>query len=52
MKKGAPIKEFHETLQALDIPKMLCAELAVPQRPRHYGIDGLRASSSSTRPLR
>jgi hypothetical protein len=27
LKKGAPIKEFHEALQALDIPKMLCAEL-------------------------
>jgi 23S rRNA (adenine2030-N6)-methyltransferase len=29
IKKGAPIKEFHEALQALDIPKTLCAELTV-----------------------
>ncbi|WP_026619227.1 23S rRNA (adenine2030-N6)-methyltransferase [Ensifer sp. WSM1721] len=29
LKKGAPIKNFHEALRALEIPKMLCAELSV-----------------------
>ncbi|WP_085025107.1 23S rRNA (adenine(2030)-N(6))-methyltransferase RlmJ [Ensifer aridi] len=29
LKKGAPIKNFHEALKALEIPKMLCAELSV-----------------------
>ncbi|APG83999.1 protein involved in catabolism of external DNA [Sinorhizobium americanum CCGM7] len=29
LKKGAPVKEFHEALKALEIPKMLCAELSV-----------------------
>jgi 23S rRNA (adenine2030-N6)-methyltransferase len=29
LKKDAPVKAFHEALQALDIPKMLCAELVV-----------------------
>jgi 23S rRNA (adenine2030-N6)-methyltransferase len=41
LKKGAPIKEFHETLQALDIPKMLCAELTVRS---DRGITGLTGS--------
>ncbi|MBY5611152.1 23S rRNA (adenine(2030)-N(6))-methyltransferase RlmJ [Rhizobium leguminosarum] len=41
LKKGAPIKEFHERLQALDIPKMLCAELAVRS---DRGITGLTGS--------
>ncbi|MGO4114266.1 23S rRNA (adenine(2030)-N(6))-methyltransferase RlmJ [Rhizobium ruizarguesonis] len=41
LKKGAPIKEFHEALQALDIPKMLCAELAVRS---DRGITGLTGS--------
>ncbi|WP_439871635.1 23S rRNA (adenine(2030)-N(6))-methyltransferase RlmJ [Rhizobium leguminosarum] len=41
LKKGAPIKDFHETLQALDIPKMLCAELAVRS---DRGITGLTGS--------
>lgn len=29
LKKGAPIRDFHESLKALEIPKMLCAELSV-----------------------
>ncbi|WP_442165651.1 23S rRNA (adenine(2030)-N(6))-methyltransferase RlmJ, partial [Rhizobium leguminosarum] len=37
----APIKEFHERLQALDIPKMLCAELDVRS---DRGITGLTGS--------
>lgn len=41
LKKGAPIKEFHERLQALDIPKMLCAELSVRS---DRGITGLTGS--------
>src|SRR3546814_6808920 len=27
LKKGAPVKAFHQALQEMDIPKMLCAEL-------------------------
>ncbi|MEK1875262.1 MAG: 23S rRNA (adenine(2030)-N(6))-methyltransferase RlmJ [Rhizobium altiplani] len=41
LKKGAPIKEFHEALQALDIPKILCAELIVRS---DRGINGLTGS--------
>ena len=40
LKKGAPIKEFHETLQALDIPKMLCAELTVRSDRGMTGLTG------------
>ena len=39
IKKGAPIKAFHEELQALDIPKMLCAELLV-KSDREPGLSG------------
>ncbi|MBX5149978.1 23S rRNA (adenine(2030)-N(6))-methyltransferase RlmJ [Rhizobium lentis] len=40
LKKGAPIKEFHEALQALDIPKMLCAELTVRSDRGMTGLTG------------
>ncbi len=40
LKKGAPIKEFHEALQATDIPKMLCAELAVRSDRETTGLTG------------
>ncbi|QWW69003.1 23S rRNA (adenine(2030)-N(6))-methyltransferase RlmJ [Rhizobium sp. WYJ-E13] len=40
LKKGAPIKDFHEALQALDIPKMLCAELAVRSDRETTGLTG------------
>ncbi|CUX24016.1 Ribosomal RNA large subunit methyltransferase J [compost metagenome] len=40
LKKGAPIKDFHERLQSFDIPKMLCAELSV----RSDRLDGLSGS--------
>lgn len=39
IKKGAPIKDFHEQLQALEIPKMLCAELSV-RSDREEGLSG------------
>lgn len=39
IKKGAPIKAFHEQLQALEIPKMLCAELSV-RSDREEGLSG------------
>lgn len=39
IKKGAPIKDFHEQLQALEIPKMLCAELSV-RSDREDGLSG------------
>ncbi|MCM2455397.1 23S rRNA (adenine(2030)-N(6))-methyltransferase RlmJ [Rhizobium sp. CG4] len=39
IKKGAPIKGFHEQLQALEIPKMLCAELSV-RSDREEGLSG------------
>ncbi|TDK37079.1 23S rRNA (adenine(2030)-N(6))-methyltransferase RlmJ [Rhizobium deserti] len=39
IKKGAPIKAFHEQLQALQIPKMLCAELSV-KSDRETGLSG------------
>lgn len=39
IKKAAPIKEFHEQLQALEIPKMLCAELSV-RSDREEGLSG------------
>ncbi|ARO29557.1 ribosomal RNA large subunit methyltransferase J [Rhizobium sp. NXC14] len=40
LKKGAPIKELHEALQALDIPKMLCAELTVRSDRGMTGLTG------------
>ncbi|MFD1746130.1 23S rRNA (adenine(2030)-N(6))-methyltransferase RlmJ [Rhizobium helianthi] len=40
LKKGAPIKQFHEALQALDIPKMLCAELSVKSERDTTGLSG------------
>ena len=39
IKKGAPIKGFHEQLQALEIPKMLCAELSL-RSDREEGLSG------------
>jgi 23S rRNA (adenine2030-N6)-methyltransferase len=41
LKRGAPLKEFHEALQALDIPKTLCVELSVRS---DRGITGLTGS--------
>ncbi|MDL2404553.1 23S rRNA (adenine(2030)-N(6))-methyltransferase RlmJ [Rhizobium calliandrae] len=40
LKKDAPIKAFHEALQALEIPKMLCAELAVKSDRGFTGLTG------------
>lgn len=40
LKKGAPIKAFHEELQALEIPKMLCAELSVKSDRETTGLTG------------
>lgn len=40
IKKGAPIKDFHEKLQALDIPKILCAELSVKSDRDATGLSG------------
>jgi 23S rRNA (adenine2030-N6)-methyltransferase len=40
LKKGAPIKQFHEALQATEIPKMLCAELAVRSDRETTGLTG------------
>jgi 23S rRNA (adenine2030-N6)-methyltransferase len=40
IKKSAPLKEFHEALQALDIPKMLCAELTVRSDRGMTGLTG------------
>ena len=40
LKKGAPIQAFHEALQALEIPKMLCAELAVRSDRHTTGLTG------------
>lgn len=40
IKKGAPIAEFHEALKALDIPKMLCAELSVKSDRDTTGLSG------------
>ncbi|MCK8781597.1 23S rRNA (adenine(2030)-N(6))-methyltransferase RlmJ [Rhizobium sp. NTR19] len=40
IKKGAPIKAFHEELQALDIPKMLCTELTVRSDRETTGLSG------------
>ncbi|MBN8950975.1 MULTISPECIES: 23S rRNA (adenine(2030)-N(6))-methyltransferase RlmJ [unclassified Rhizobium] len=40
IKKDAPIKPFHEALQALEIPKMLCAELSVKSDRGFTGLTG------------
>ncbi|MGK6312790.1 23S rRNA (adenine(2030)-N(6))-methyltransferase RlmJ [Neorhizobium sp. DT-125] len=40
VKKGAPIRAFHEELQALEIPKMLCAELLVKSDRETTGLTG------------
>lgn len=40
IKKGAPIEEFHQALQALEIPKMLCAELLVRSDRDITGLTG------------
>ncbi|MEF0939253.1 23S rRNA (adenine(2030)-N(6))-methyltransferase RlmJ [Rhizobium sp. BR 362] len=40
LKKDAPIKAFHESLQALEIPKMLCAELTVKSDRGFTGLTG------------
>ncbi|NVD38375.1 23S rRNA (adenine(2030)-N(6))-methyltransferase RlmJ [Ensifer sp. HO-A22] len=40
LKKNAPIKAFHEALKALDIPKMLCAELSVRSDRDTTGLSG------------
>ncbi|WP_438749231.1 23S rRNA (adenine(2030)-N(6))-methyltransferase RlmJ [Pararhizobium sp. O133] len=40
LKQGAPIKEFHEALKALEIPKMLCAELSVRSERDTTGLSG------------
>ncbi|MEI3853339.1 MULTISPECIES: 23S rRNA (adenine(2030)-N(6))-methyltransferase RlmJ [Ensifer] len=40
LKQGAPIKAFHEALKALEIPKMLCAELSVRSDRETTGLSG------------
>lgn len=40
LKKGAPIKEFHEALKETEIPKMLCAELSVRSDRETTGLSG------------
>ncbi|MDQ0319805.1 23S rRNA (adenine2030-N6)-methyltransferase [Pararhizobium capsulatum DSM 1112] len=40
LKQGAPIRAFHESLQALNIPKMLCAELSVRSERDTTGLSG------------
>lgn len=40
IKKGAPIAVFHEALKALEIPKMLCAELSVKSDRDQTGLSG------------
>ena len=40
IKKGAPIAAFHEALKALEIPKMLCAELSVRSDRDATGLSG------------
>jgi 23S rRNA (adenine2030-N6)-methyltransferase len=40
IKKGAPIEEFHQALQDLEIPKMLCAELLVRSDRDITGLTG------------
>ena len=40
LKKGAPIKDFHEALKQTEIPKMLCAELSVRSDRETTGLSG------------
>ncbi|WP_117194150.1 23S rRNA (adenine(2030)-N(6))-methyltransferase RlmJ [Rhizobium terrae] len=40
IKKSAPLKAFHDELQALRIPKMLCAELTVRSDRHTTGLTG------------
>lgn len=40
IKKGAPIRAFHEALAALEIPKILCAELHVKSDRDTTGLSG------------
>ncbi|WP_075290347.1 23S rRNA (adenine(2030)-N(6))-methyltransferase RlmJ [Pararhizobium arenae] len=40
LKQGTPIRKFHEDLQALNIPKMLCAELSVRSERDTTGLSG------------
>lgn len=40
LKQGAPIREFHEALKTLEIPKMLCAELSVRSDRDTTGLSG------------
>ncbi|OQP85724.1 23S rRNA (adenine(2030)-N(6))-methyltransferase RlmJ [Rhizobium rhizosphaerae] len=40
LKQGAPIAAFHDALKALNIPKMLCAELAVRSDRETTGLSG------------
>ncbi|TCP87336.1 23S rRNA (adenine2030-N6)-methyltransferase [Rhizobium sp. PP-CC-2G-626] len=40
LKQGAPIAEFHESLTALNIPKMLCCELTVKSDRGTTGLTG------------
>jgi len=40
LKQGAPIAAFHEALKALEIPKMLCAELSVRSDRDTTGLSG------------
>lgn len=40
IKKGAPIAVFHEALKALEIPKVLCAELSVKSDRDQTGLSG------------
>lgn len=40
IKKGAPIKDFHDALKETGIPKMLCAELSVRSDRETTGLSG------------
>ncbi|SOC86070.1 23S rRNA (adenine2030-N6)-methyltransferase [Ensifer adhaerens] len=40
LKKGAPIKDFHEALKETEIPKMLCTELSVRSDRETTGLSG------------
>lgn len=40
LKKGAPIKEFHEALKEAEIPKMLCTELSAKSDRDATGLSG------------
>jgi len=40
IKKGAPIKAFHDALKETEIPKMLCAELSVRSDRETTGLSG------------